>query len=254
MQVNGRYESVPVWEDPDSEAFFVDEDASKEKKDRWDERLVLGSGWLYKQDVTLAQLSNERKLVGDYLGVVDEVLFEGKKGARGSERGWEKEKRRLRDKERSRSSVKRRVSAGDFEGRSAARLGVGLGLGLGEPGPRRVSTGMLPDMMGQLSFSDEPQLMEGISEEGENADVLEEVDEAADEDSGLEDDLLPEWAKRSAFMDDDLGLSLTYVFLPLLISYRSRSIPAHVPSPIPAQIFPSDRTSVFITIRSRGVS
>lgn len=216
VQVNGRFESVPVWEDPEDDTFFVDDETLKEKRDRWDE-LVLGSGWLYKQDVTLAQLSNERKLVEAYLDVVDEVLFEGKRGARSEQRGWEREKRKIRDRERSRSSAKRRVSAGDAEGKS---FGIGLGLssssGSGS-GSRRVSTGMLPDMMGRMNISEEPQQMEGISEEAENQDAEDIPEESEEqEESELEDGALPEWAQRRTFLDSDLGSS-TAAFYPYFV-------------------------------------
>lgn len=46
--------------------------------------MVLGGGWLYKQDVEVRQLVKERSVV-QYLDVVEEVLFNGKKGA--GERG-----------------------------------------------------------------------------------------------------------------------------------------------------------------------
>ncbi|KIK64144.1 hypothetical protein GYMLUDRAFT_95040 [Collybiopsis luxurians FD-317 M1] len=222
VQVNGRFESVPVW-DLDDDVFFVDEDATKEKKDRWDERLVLGSGWLYKQDVTLAKLPSERELVGGYLDLVDEVLFEGKKGVRGEQRGWEREKRKIRDKERSRSSAKRRVSAGDVEGRS---LGIGLGFGSGS-GPRRVSTGMLPDMLGRMNVSEEPQQMEGISEEAENLEAEEAAE--AEEESELEDDALPEWAKRQAFMDSELDRAQS-----LILALIPANLQPHLPTEPPS--------------------
>lgn len=230
VQVNGRYETVPVWEDLDADSFSVDEDA-KEKKDRWDERLVLGSGWLYQQDITLSQLPNERKLVGEYLDLVDEVLFQGTKNARGEQRGWERERRRMRDKGRSRSrnSAKRRVSAGDVESRTISRAGTGIGLaetktGSGSGERRRVSTGMLPELLDRVNLTDEPQQMEGISEEAENEETRIEVDDDAEDDaeeeeenSVLEDDALPEWAQRLAFIDSDLG-SYPGVELPFLAS------------------------------------
>ncbi|KAJ3840793.1 hypothetical protein F5878DRAFT_723485 [Lentinula raphanica] len=238
IQVNGRYESVPVWEDPDGDDPFAfnEAEATKEAKERWDERLVLGSGWLYAQDVTLEQVGAERRMVGGYLDLVDGVLFEGTKpqrtkekenenanGEGGWERGWERERRRRRERERerersrsrNRNSAKRRVSAGDvLESRTSSmpRSGVGLGLGLGpvsgagETGSgRRVSTGMLPDLMNQLSLSEEPQQMEGISEEAEHDEQRPQLDEGDnDDDSEIEDDALPEWAKRSTFVDHDL--------------------------------------------------
>ncbi|KAF8823151.1 hypothetical protein HHX47_DHR12000003 [Lentinula edodes] len=245
VQVNGRYETVPVWEDLDADSFSVDEDATKEKKDRWDERLVLGSGWLYQQDITLSQLPNERKLVGEYLDLVDEVLFQGTKNARGEQRGWERERRRMRDKGRSRSrnSAKRRVSAGDVESRTISRAGTGIGLaetktssGSGER--RRVSTGMLPELLDRVNLTDEPQQMEGISEEAENEETRIEVDDNAEDDveeeenSVLEDDALPEWAQRLAFVNSDLDRARS-ILLHLLPSHLHSALPTDPPSSSP---------------------
>lgn len=70
---------------------------------------MLGSGWLYKQDLKLEQLVKERSVVQQYLDVVDEVLFNGKKGA--GERGWMRVRREMDGK--SSRSTKRRVSTGD---------------------------------------------------------------------------------------------------------------------------------------------
>ncbi|KAJ3809978.1 hypothetical protein F5876DRAFT_42802 [Lentinula aff. lateritia] len=225
VQVNGRYETVPVWEDLDPDSFSVDEDAAKEKKDRWDERLVLGSGWLYQQDITLSQLPNERKLVGEYLDLVDEVLFQGTKNARGEQRGWERARRRVRDKGRSRSrnSAKRRVSAGDVDSRTISRAGTGIGLaetktGSGPGERRRVSTGMLPELLDRVNLTDEPQQMEGISEEAEETPI--------------EDDALPEWAQRLAFIDSDLDRARS-ILLHLLPSHLHSALPTDPPSSSP---------------------
>ncbi|KAJ3730741.1 hypothetical protein C8R42DRAFT_14926 [Lentinula raphanica] len=264
IQVNGRYESVPVWEDPDGEDPFAfnEAEATKEAKERWDERLVLGSGWLYAQDVTLGQLREERRMVGGYLDLVDGVLFEGTKpqrtkenenanGEGGWERGWERERRRRRERERerersrsrNRNSAKRRVSAGDVlesrtnsssMPRSGVGLGLGLGLGTGETGTgRRVSTGMLPDLVTQLSLSEEPQQMEGISEEAEHDEQRPQLDEGDnDDDSEIEDDALPEWAKRSTFVDraHSLLLSLLPPHLHHALLPPSSSPPSSSPS------------------------
>ena len=78
MQVEGRFESIPVWEDEEDSSFvFGDEDDGKEKREPWDERLVVGNGWLYRQDVKLEDLERERKVLLSYVDVVDEVLFGG---------------------------------------------------------------------------------------------------------------------------------------------------------------------------------
>ncbi len=186
VQVQGRYESVPVWEDEDAE-FSEEEEA---KRDVWDERLVLGSGWLYRQDVTWEELASEKEVVGHYLDVVDEVLFEGKKD--NGKRGWEHKAKKL-DK-----ANRRRVSAGDAEGRS-------LGLMLGG--------GML-----DVHITEEP----------------ESVPEAA-----IDDDDLPAWARRDAFVDDELG--------------RARHLIASLlPPPLVAALAPSSPRDAFLESLSSG--
>ncbi|KAF8907602.1 hypothetical protein CPB84DRAFT_1768329 [Gymnopilus junonius] len=133
VQVNGRYQNVPVWED--EEDVFA-------RRERWDERLVLGSGWLYKQDVKLGDLLKERDVVSSYLDIVDEVLFDGKR-VPGQERGWDKVRRKREGRAVSRAAknINRRVSAGEvLEGRSLSSVLEGA-----DSGRRRVSTGMEMD-------------------------------------------------------------------------------------------------------------
>ncbi|PPQ63658.1 hypothetical protein CVT24_004432 [Panaeolus cyanescens] len=175
IQVNGRYETVPVWED-EEDTFNLDEEEEQEKRERWDERLVLSSGWLYKQDVKLSQLVKERDVVAAYLDMVDEVLFEGKPGEDG--RGWDKLSIKLQGRASSRNKG-RRSSSSDVENR--LRVSVE---------PRRVSTGMV-NMMQGMSLIEEPEETEEINEE--------------DDDNIVADDELPDWARRSLFAEDKLG-------------------------------------------------
>ena len=242
VQVQGRSESVPVWEDDEDEVSDVD--AEMTKKDGWDERLVLGSGWLYKQDVKLEELSKERSVVRQYLDVVDQVLFNAKKTD--EERGWMRV-RRERDGKRAKSRLaKRRVSTGDAIERSRGLLDPAGG----SAEKRRVSTGMVQMLRG-MSLSEEPEEMHDIKEDAEDGE--EEI---------LDDEGLPEWAQRAAFIDDKIG---TYFFLPLylqfLISFYTSSIgrahallffflPPHL-QPILTTSRPTSRTS-FLTILSSG--
>jgi hypothetical protein len=207
VQVQGRYESVPVWEDEDDGSFPVGiaEEEEKEKREHWDERLVLGSGWLYRQDVTLDELAKERDVVSAYVDVVDEVLFGGKKTEGGKERGWERERRKVVEKEdRGLSRAKgRRVSAIDSSGRGSPMF-----LSVGDGGRRRVSTGML-DMMGGVSLSEEPDDMGDIRE-----------DDEAEE--SVDDEELPEWAHRNSFVNDNLSKCIfTFSSTPYLHFIRS---------------------------------
>ncbi|KAA1470852.1 hypothetical protein DENSPDRAFT_798367 [Dentipellis sp. KUC8613] len=196
VQVQGRRDSVLVWEDEETE-FKQGDEEEHEIRERWDERLVLGSGWLYKQDVTLASLTKEQEVVGRYLDIVDEVLFGGAKdGKRGWERSWEEIARRER-MEREIRMKGRRVSAPALdldEDKPSSRPGRGA--------RRIMSTSILYDLH-ELSVSDEPEGMQPVGEEDEeNVDV--------------DDDDLPEWAKRSSFADDPLGRghALLVVLLP----------------------------------------
>ncbi|CAK5263641.1 unnamed protein product [Mycena citricolor] len=183
VQVNGRFESVPVWEDEDS-VVWDDEDDNKVKKEGWDEKLVLGSGWLYRQDVTLEALGRERGMVSAYLDVVDEVIFEGKKAE--NERGWARERRKASEKGsvRSRSRDTRRAHSSDdgsvFTSNSA------------EKAKRRVSMGMF-EMMSALKVTAEPGQIDEIDEESDGTE------------ESVDDDDLPEWARRAAFENDELG-------------------------------------------------
>lgn len=190
LRVHGRDESIPVWDEESS-----DSEEEVEKKERWDDKLVLGNGWLYRQDITMADVHKEKFVVGSYLDVVDAALFGGSKTREGkTERGWERERKRLMEKDGSQKAKNRRVSAGDVDGR--AGLGAFLQPGSSKGSKRRVSTGML-NMLGAMSLTEEPQQHMDNIQEGEEDDEEEEEE--------IDDDNLPEWAKRSSFEDDDLG-------------------------------------------------
>lgn len=182
LQVNGRYQQVPIWEE-EEDIFQVQEEEEKEKREGWDERLVLAGGWLYKQDVQLADLEKERTVVSGYLDIVDEALFGAQPSA---ERGWEQQRKKYQySQPRSKG---RRVSAGDVVGRG---FGFGNFLDVQGGGKRRISTGMV-DMLQATSLTEEPQAMGQIAEGDEPEE-------------GTDDDLLPDWARRTTFVSDDLG-------------------------------------------------
>ena len=163
IRVQGRDEQVPVWEDPEDSFHQPQEE---QRREGWEERLVLGSGWLYKQDTQLSSLTKEREEVKAYLDVVDEVLFDGPKDG---QRGWRRE--------RDRSLKNRRVSAGEADGRRTAFPDI-------RPFNRRVvSTSIMND-----SLIEEPEELDAIEEE-----------------SAIGDGGLPDWAKRSNFQNDPLG-------------------------------------------------
>ncbi|GJE95929.1 hypothetical protein PsYK624_121210 [Phanerochaete sordida] len=173
LHVPHRPGPVPVWEDEDDidlNALMSEEE--KEKRDHWDERLVLGGGWLYRQDVHRAELARERDVVARYLDAVDEVLFGGRKDG---QRGWEREREKEARKERDRIK-NRRVSAGDVKLAGKKRDN------------RRVVSAVMLDTFKGMVLTEEP-------EDSGHASETESVD----------DDELPDWAKRSTFAEDDFG-------------------------------------------------
>lgn len=182
VQVNGRYQQVPIWEE-EEDIFQVVEEEQKEKRERWDERLVLAGGWLYQQDIHLTDLEKERDLVSGYLDIVDEVIFEAHSSV---ERGWEREQRKYQVRQNPRAKG-RRVSAGDSEGKNLGKF-----LSVQDGGKRRVSTGMV-DMLTSMSLNQETEAMINIAEDNEPEETV-------------DDELLPEWARSNTFIEDDLGL------------------------------------------------
>ncbi|KAG5651554.1 hypothetical protein H0H81_008264 [Sphagnurus paluster] len=196
VQVQGRFQAVPVWEDEEDD---FDQEEEKEKREHWDERLVLGSGWLYRQDVQLEELVKEKNVVAAYLDVVDEVLFEWKRDEHKPERGWERERRKALEKgDRGISRAKaRRVSAVD----GAGSRGIGVMLTTADSERRRVSTGML-NSISNMSLTEEPESIEDIHED--------------DQETAVDDEELPPWAQRSSFINDNLGRAhaLLSAFLP----------------------------------------
>ena len=208
VQVQGQSKSIPVWEDDDDDSSLEREERTL-KKDGWEEKLVLGIGWLYRQDVQLSDLQTERAIVASYLDTVDEVLFHGETSGN-DERGWERVQKQREWKASLRGTRNRRVSNANSEGKS-----LGLDIPLADLEKRRVSTDMV-DLVGRMTLTDEPEGMAHTQEDG-------------DDDEELNDDDLPEWAKRSTFVNDQLGPYLILKFY-LRLTYsqtcRSHSFPS----------------------------
>ncbi|TFY68800.1 hypothetical protein EVJ58_g806 [Rhodofomes roseus] len=165
----------------------------REKRDRWDERLVVGGGWLYRQDMRLADMAREREVVG-----------------RAGKRGWTRERERAERKQREgrRASSVEGLLGGHAASRRASR--------------RVVSTGML-DTMRNIVVTEEPEEMETLTEE-----------------DAIEDDDLPDWAKRSTFVDDPLAGRLHALLVALL--------PANLLPQLPHP--PPDRSAVLQVLSS----
>ncbi|THU95766.1 hypothetical protein K435DRAFT_819615 [Dendrothele bispora CBS 962.96] len=230
VRVQGKDKSVPVWEDLDADEAFSDDD-EKEKRERWDERLVVGSGWLYKQDLTLRDVDKERKVVSEYVDIVDAVLFHGEKAeesGKRKERGWVKERRKLQNK-----GGKRRASAGDIGGKAK-----GLGIFMGDPGfGRRVSTGMLPSIMDGSALTSEPGSMGGIEEGDEDAEEteLEPPGSPSTDDSSIDEEDLPEWARKHSYEGRDLDRVHALIHFLLPPAFHDALSPSIPSSPEPSE-------------------
>jgi hypothetical protein len=196
MRVGGRRESILVW-DEEEDDFNVDVVSERVPRERWDERLVLGSGWLYKQDIKIEELGKQQSSIAKYLDTVDEVLFAGRKG---DLRGWASEQERLARREKGRRSSAP-LPDSDL---SASPEALG-------------SAGMVESMPG-LSVTDEPAVLETLAEE-EHDDV------DGDGTSSLEDEDLPRWAQRSAFPDGELPRTHA-----LLVALLPASLLFHLPT------------------------
>lgn len=172
LLIHGRG-AVQIWSDSDSGDEFAPDEP--EKREVWDERLVLGGGWLYRSDLGEEEVKAEREGVRVYLDVVDGVLFGG---GRGGKRGWDRERRRARKSDIGEGSV---MSSDDEDG---------------SVGGRRVSQG-LGEAMRYLSM---------MEEEG----VLHEEDEGEEGEEGGEGDV-PEWATVEPFGSDLIGMSINFL-------------------------------------------
>jgi hypothetical protein len=173
VNVPGRGKTVSVWADEEENP--LDELHEMERREGWDEKLVLGGGWLYRNDAKLGDLEKEREVISNYLDTVDSALFSGDANQPG--RGWGAMLNKLQDDKAKQSSSGSRASPP----------------GGGQSSRRNRRTGLL-DVMQNLALNEE-----GISEEP----ISEEVDESH----------LPKWAKRTEFLDDPLGESPRRTFI-----------------------------------------
>ena len=175
MRVGGRRESILVW-DEEEDDFNVDEESERLPRERWDERLVLGSGWLYKQDLKIGDLGKQQGVIAQYLDTVDEVLFGGRKG---DARGWVSEQERAARREKGRRSGAP-VPDSDLSASPTEASG---------------SAGVL-DSMRNLTITKEQDALETLAEEHDAVD--------GDDTSSLDDEDLPRWAQRGAFPESQL--------------------------------------------------
>ena len=183
-------------------------------RERWDERLVLGSGWLYKQDLKIEQLGKQQDAVAQYLDTVDEVLFCGTKGG---VRGWTSEKERVEKLEREGRGKARKSSVPFPEMDSIASELATEPVGSGDSA-RRVESADMLNTLQDLSITEEPEALQTPAE-GEH----DHVDDA--DGPTMDDNDLPRWAQRSAFSDGEL--SRTHA---LLVALLPASLLPHLPT------------------------
>jgi len=203
IRVGVQRESILVWNEEEDD-FNVDEEDERVPRERWDERLVLGSGWLYKQDLKIEQLGKQQDTVAQYLDTVDKVLFCGPKG---SVRGWASGKERVEKREREARGKARKLSVPFPEMDSIASEPATEAVGSGDSARRVASADML-DTLQDLSITEEPEALQTLSE-GEH-DYVDYADGPT-----VDDNDLPLWAQRSAFSDGEL--SRTHAHLVVLL-------------------------------------
>ncbi|CAE6505840.1 unnamed protein product [Rhizoctonia solani] len=183
--VHGRG-AVQVWSESDEEDFFADE---PEKKEVWDERLVLGGGWLYRQDLSPSEMEEAKLAVGRYLDVVDAMIFRGGKGA--GKRGWDRERRKGRKSE---------LAASGAGGSETPAMSSVMSDSEDEVASRRVT-----EAMRYLSVLGEREMDQ----------LVEEDEEGEDDEDGL-----PEWATVEPFGSDLIARAnslLRYLLPPHLV-------------------------------------
>jgi hypothetical protein len=210
MRVGGRRESILVW-DEEEDDFNLDEESERLPRERWDERLVLGSGWLYKQGLKIEDLGKQQRAVMQYLNTVDEVLFGGSKGG---VRGWLREQERVAYKEKldREARGKGRRSSAPLPDPDSSVPNIETA-GSGRSVRRVVSVNIL-DAMQDLVVTEEPETLQTLAEEEDDDDDV----------SSVDDDDLPRWARRDAFPDGEL-LRLHA----LLVALLPASLLSHIP-------------------------
>ena len=189
MRVGGRRGSILVCDEGEDD-FNVDEESERVPRERWDERLVLGSGLLYKHDIKIEELGKQQSAIAKYLDTVDEVLFGARKG--NNVRGWVSEQERVARREKGRRSSR--------------------------PPTEAVGSAIMVGSMPGLSVTDEPAVLETLAEE-EHGDV------DGDGTTSLDDEDLPRWAQRSAFPDGELPRTHA-----LLVALLPASLLSHLPT------------------------
>ena len=216
LKVQGREKAVPVWADPDEDQWQDFDEDTVEKQDPWDERLVLGGGWLYRRDVDVASIEKERSVVRRYLDLVDEVLFSNSIPATPGQRGWQRAKLESAAKTRAGKLPRPSLLASD---------GSPVKNGESNLARKRLISTTLLDAMSEISMlTTEP---DSISIDTR---VPDDGQEHHQNDNSIPDDSLPSWARRSSYASDPVGRLYSFIAAhlpPELLSF----LPTAPPSP-----------------------
>ncbi len=182
---------IRVWSGSDDELLLDSDDGannSEPGKEKWDERIVLGSGWLYRSDLKLEELEEERDVIKRYLDVVDGTLFRGT-AVGGGARGWTKEKGK---------GNLRKTSGGGKMSPELLRSQSPLGSALTGLGSLRLGS----SLHNPKSLQPQPLSLAtlGLGNVNEEDESLETAHPIAEEPEEIEvpDDELPEWARRKS--------------------------------------------------------
>lgn len=186
LKVQGREKTVQVWADPEDDP-WADFDDNVEKEDPWDERLVLGGGWLYRRDVEPTSLEKERSVVRRYLDVVDEVVFANSIPSTPGQRGWQRVK--LDSGSNTRTSKSSRPSFDGSPRKSSENSSLRK---------RLISTTLLDAMSEVSMLTDEPEALNNSSLRVAGSGIYE-------QDKDIPDEELPDWAKRSSYKENPMG-------------------------------------------------
>lgn len=171
VKPKGIDKEILVYSDDEDD---INKEEPEEKQRTWDEKLILGGGWLYRQNITLLDLEKEREIVAHYLETVDKLVFGGETPLH--QRGWAFALQRLRARQR-RSTNAEKLSPSPGEIRAGHVRGN-----------RVVSSGLLDAMKAMA-----------VSEESESRPP------SPMDPGSWDEDHLPDWAKATCFVDDLLG-------------------------------------------------
>ena len=224
VKPKGIEREILVYSDDEDD---INKEELDEKRETWDEKLVLGGGWLYRQNVTLLDLEKEREVVAHYLEAVDKLIFGGETPLH--QRGWAFALQRLlARRRRSANSEQLSPNPGDIQAGHVR-------------GNRVVSNGLLDAMRAMV-----------VNEENESEPPSPASHDFWDEGH------LPDWAKATCFVDDLLGeyftprptASLLKLFTGRASAVLHHLLPPELSQHLPPVDLPPDREALLLALSS----